>query len=352
MYTLNRVLDITKNRKPDFNNLLAVLNKKIPSRPTLFEFFLNSPLYMKLAGLESPGKKPQTDEERTACEIKAFRNAGYDYANIHASEFTFRHLNNRHGKASISANEAVEITGRESYENFKWNEPADFYDGRLEKCEKYLDDGMKFTVFGPGGVLENIIELVGFDNLCFMLIDDPELLGLIADDVGRRLYDYYAQIVNYDCVGAVISNDDWGFNSQTMLPPGDMRKFIFKWHKKIVELAHNAGKPVILHSCGQLETVFSDIIDVLKFDGKHSYEDKILPVEEAYKIFKGKIAVLGGLDMDYVCREEKAHIYNRAKKMLEMTNCEGYALGTGNSVPDYLPDENYFAMILAALDCR
>ena len=30
----------------------------------------------------------------------------------------------------------------------------------------------------------------------------------------------------------------------------------------------------------------------------------------------------------------------------------GYALGTGNSVPAYVPDDRYFAMIRAALDRR
>jgi uroporphyrinogen decarboxylase len=28
----------------------------------------------------------------------------------------------------------------------------------------------------------------------------------------------------------------------------------------------------------------------------------------------------------------------------------GYALGSGNSVPDYIPDENYLAMLQAAFD--
>jgi uroporphyrinogen decarboxylase len=30
----------------------------------------------------------------------------------------------------------------------------------------------------------------------------------------------------------------------------------------------------------------------------------------------------------------------------------GYALGTGNSVPKYIPDEHYFAMISAATEAR
>jgi uroporphyrinogen decarboxylase len=30
----------------------------------------------------------------------------------------------------------------------------------------------------------------------------------------------------------------------------------------------------------------------------------------------------------------------------------GYALGSGNSIPDYVPDESYFAIIRAALELR
>ncbi len=33
------------NRLPNFNNLLAVLRREVPERPTLFEFFLNERLY-------------------------------------------------------------------------------------------------------------------------------------------------------------------------------------------------------------------------------------------------------------------------------------------------------------------
>ena len=40
---------------PIFDNLLEVLGRRIPSRPTLFEFFLNMPLYEKLAGAGAPG---------------------------------------------------------------------------------------------------------------------------------------------------------------------------------------------------------------------------------------------------------------------------------------------------------
>ncbi|MFW5915743.1 MAG: hypothetical protein ACOCTQ_04640 [Planctomycetota bacterium] len=57
--------------------------------------------------------------------------------------------------------------------------------------------------------------------------------------------------------------------------------------------------------------------------------------------------------MDYVCRNQPGEIYERRRAMLERASDRGgYAPGTGNSVPDYVPDEHYFAMITAALEAR
>jgi uroporphyrinogen decarboxylase len=132
-----------------------------------------------------------------------------------------------------------------------------------------------------------------------------------------------------------------------------MRRFVFPWHKRIVAAAHAAGRPAILHSCGNLSLVMDDVIDDMKFDGKHSYEDAIQPVEEAYEQYGRRIAVLGGIDVDFVCRAASEEIHRRSKAMLERSAKRGgYALGTGNSVPAYVPDEGYFAMISAALEGR
>ena len=343
-YSLESILDLTHDRKPDFNNLLAVLNKKKPSRPTLFEFYLNGPLERRLAQWNGPA----TEEGYYQCSIQAFANAGYDYTPVHASGFALKRESIQR-KETQSANDGAVIFDRESFEEYKWENPVDYYDGRLEKYKKYLPDGMKFIVRGQGGILENVIDLIGFNNLCYMIIDEPELVGMVADNVGQRFYEHYKTIIDNDSVGAIISNDDWGFNTQTMLSPDDLRKYIFPWHKKIADLAHSAGKPAILHSCGNLDRVLVDITDDIKYDGKHSYEDNIKPVEEMYDELKGKVAVLGGIDVDFMCSKTQDEIYDRCVRILEKTKCEGYALGTGNSVPEYIPDENYFAMISAAL---
>ena len=343
---INNYFSYTKDREPDFNNLLKVLNGEEPHRFTLFEFLINDEFDRRLPGEDSI---PEHTVDKLIMRAKGFQRAGYDYCTLHASDFNFPTRASNHGKSTMSVNDAAVIFDRKTYDEYQWLNPEDFDTSRVETVGKALPHGMKLIVFGPGGVLENVMTLVGYEGLCMMMADDEELLQQIFNDVGSRLLKYYEIALEYDAVGACISNDDWGFNTQTMLSPADMRKFVFPWHKKIADAVHKAGKPIFLHSCGKLDAVYDDIINDMKFNGKHSYEDNIQPVEEAYDKLKGRIAVMGGLDMDYVCRKTPKEIYERACNMLQKTKAiGGYALGTGNSIPNYVPWENYLSMISAA----
>jgi uroporphyrinogen decarboxylase len=55
---------------------------------------------------------------------------------------------------------------------------------------------------------------------------------------------------------------------------------------------------------------------------------------------------LGGIDVDFMCRSTPREIKLRCQKMLARSSGRGgYALGTGNSVPEYIPYDNFIAMI-------
>ena len=330
-------------RKPDYTQFLKVLAKKVPDRPTLYEFFLNDELHELLENGEAPVRNDGYDRNRKL--IYAFKNAGYDYVTQPVSGFYFPR-NERAHKASASINEGCVITDWESYEKYEWPEPENYDDTWIETLAKDLPEGMKFVPQGPGGVLENAISLVGYENLCVMIYEEPELAAKIFDEIGSREVNYYEMAVRHESVCAMVANDDWGFKTQTMLSPADMRKYVFPWHKKIAEVGHRNNKPVMLHSCGYAGEIMEDVIADMKFDGKHSFEDAIQPIEDAYEQYKGRIALLGGIDVDFVCTATPEQIAKRARGMLERSAASGgYALGTGNSVPYYVPKENYLAMI-------
>ncbi|MCI5647992.1 MAG: hypothetical protein MR332_00930 [Fusicatenibacter sp.] len=334
--------------EPNIENMYKVFRREPVSPTPLFELFMDLPIYEYFVGRKYDGKD-ELDELKFV--VEAFYNAGCDYATTHASNFGFPMKeadHEGHKGATISLNDGNTITDWESFEAYEWPDPRDFDCSKLEKIRDYLPEGMKLAVMGPGGVLENVTALVGYDNLCYMLADDPELLQCIFDKVGQALVTYYENIVDYDTVGFLISNDDWGFNTQTFLSVPDMRKYVFPWHKKIAEVAHRKGKPIVLHSCGYMMDVMDDIIDDMKYDAKHSFEDNIFSVENSYRKWGDRIAILGGFDLQYLHSSSKEEIYERCRKLLELTKEKGgYAVGTGNSMAYYIDPEKYVAMIEA-----
>jgi uroporphyrinogen decarboxylase len=340
--------------EPDFGNVLSVLRCEVPARPTLMELFMNDRLYRKAIGPEECARIESQDElpPDWLRRVLGFRALGYDYASVSSSDFRLR-KGRTESKATKSLNDGALITDRESFERYEWAEPEDFPSDRLDRVGAELPEGMKLIVIGPGGVLENVVQLCGYENLCLMVFDDPGLVEEVFAAVGERLVRYYRDAVRYETVGAVWANDDWGFKTQTMLSPDDMRRFVIPWHARIAEVAHAAGRPTVLHSCGCLSAVMDDVVEVIGHDGKHSYEDAIQPVEQVYEDLAGRIAVIGGIDVDFVCRSTPEEVYRRSKAMLERAaDRGGYALGTGNSVPEYVPEENYFAMLSAVWETR
>ena len=327
------------------NNLGALLRGEAPERPVLFEFYHNDALYREVAG-ERPG------EPSWVRTIRAFAALGYDHANLWAENgFAFPRGEVHHAQ-SISANEGALISDRASFEAYPWPEVGKLDWSYLDTAAAALAPGQVLMPSGPCGVLENVIALFGFERMCELLSDDPELVQEVFDKVGSCLLAYYQRVVGHPAVGLLMSNDDWGFKTQTMLSPKQMRRLVFPWHERIVACGHAAGKPVVLHSCGHLAPVMDDVIDGMKYDGKHSYEDGITPVEEAWERWGSRIAILGGIDLDYLCRTPAPEVRARSAALLARTAGRGWAAGTGNSVPEWVPREAFFATIAPSLAGR
>jgi uroporphyrinogen decarboxylase len=80
----------------------------------------------------------------------------------------------------------------------------------------------------------------------------------------------------------------------------------------------------------------------------------IAPFDVWIERYGDRIGLLGGVDVDILCREDPKAIYERVLDMGRRfrTKAKGYALGSGNSIPDYVPVDGYMAMIRAAQTLR
>ena len=99
--------------------------------------------------------------------------------------------------------------------------------------------------------------------------------------------------------------------------------------------------------------IMEDLIEDVGIDGKHSYEDAILPVQDFQVQYGDRIAVLGGLDINVLSGGTPDDVRKQTRFLLETCGARGrYAIGSGNSIPSYVPLENYLAMVSEAHQFR
>jgi len=93
-----------------------------------------------------------------------------------------------------------------------------------------------------------------------------------------------------------------------------------------------------------------DLIDSVRIDAKHSFEDAIVPVGQMKRRYGKRIGILGGVDVDILTRRTPDEVRAHVRRVIEDCAPGGrYAVGSGNSIPSYIPPENYLTMVDEAL---
>lgn len=315
---------------PDFSRLLKVLRHDgCPDRIPVYELFIDTEMIQLLLD------KPVPDCVST---IEFYYRAGYDYVPVwpviqmHTGDLT-------------DARQPFPIRDRPGFEQYPWPILTDQNFSNFELVPNFLPDGM-MMIGQIGGVFERVQMLCGYANLCYLLADDRILVHEIFNKVGALWAEIYQRMVQYDRIGAVVISDDLGFKTQTLISIHDIKEFLIPWYQRLVQMAHQAQKPCILHSCGNLSEIMPYLIKDVGIDAKHSFEDSILPVTEAKKIYGSQIALLGGYDLHKLCSDQEADIRKHTQMLMQVCGSKGgYAIGSGNSIAKYVPKEKYLTML-------
>lgn len=238
------------------------------------------------------------------------------------------------------------IASWEDFERYPWPGVSDASFFAVEYINAHLPEGMGLMTCHAGGIFEQVSQIMSLEGLCLALYDQPDLVAAVTEKVGERMLAYYRHLRDLDGVIALFQGDDMGFRTGTLIHPDALRRHFLPWHKRFADLAHQRGLPYFLHSCGNLETIMEDLIQEVGIDGKHSYEDAILPVQGFQARYGDRIAVLGGMDLNLLTDGTPAQVRAHARYLMETCGARGrYAIGSGNSIPSYIPVENYLVMV-------
>jgi len=344
---------------PDFRRLLAALSRNgDPARVPFLELFADQEIMGAVLG-EPPAPTKDRIQDRATLnvwldqKIRFWHYLGYD-AFWHGANLSWGKLLplETGDTASLSREKRTWVDEKrgmvaswEDFEKYPWPTSADVDFYPMEYAIRYTPDGMGI-IAQIGGILEPLMWLMGYETFAVALYEQPDLVDAVLNRITEVTVPLASALVKMDRVIALWMGDDMGFKTGPMVSPKHLRKLIFPVQKQIAAVAHQAGIPFLLHSCGNLETVMEDLIDDVGIDAKHSFEDVIEPVEHFSALYGSRVSVIGGVDMDLLARGSEDQVRARTRQILE--RCAGtgsYILGSGNSIANYIPPENYLAML-------
>ena len=342
---------------PDYRHFEDVVNNRRPARLPVYEHIIGTEMMEKVLDRQFAGLLGGTAadiEEFFRTQAEFFRLQTYDTVSYEVCIGGFLP-----GHGAISGGMAGPIQSRGDFEKYPWGEvSAKFWEyagPRFDTLVRTLPSGMR-AVGGIGnGVFEISEDLVGLEYLPLMQVDDPQLYGELFDRIGDLMAEIWAEFLpRYgEHFVACRVGDDLGFRSSLLTNPVTVREHIVPQYKRVIDLVHGAGREFVWHSCGCIFEIMDDFIDI-GIDAKHSNEDAISPYDTWIERYGDRIGLLGGFDMDFLCSSDPDTVFERVVEDGQRfrASAKGYALGSGNSIPDYVPMENYLAMIRGAQRIR
>jgi uroporphyrinogen decarboxylase len=341
----------------DYRHMLAVLQNKRPARLPIYEHIISiemmeSILNVEFKDLIGGGESDILQYYRHYCRF--FKEMTYDTVS-----FEICITDALPDNGAIFGGRPGPIQNRADFNAYPWDDLPNIYwdiaDKHFQAMLAAMPEGMKALGGVGNGVFEISEDLVGFEYLAYLSIDDPVLYADLYRKIGDLMVDIWRVFIErYGEHFAICRfGDDLGFRSNTLVSHKAIRQHIIPQYRRVIDLIRKAGKPFLWHSCGNIFAIMDDVI-ALGINAKHSNEDAIAPFDRWIDLYGDRIGLVGGIDVDTLCIKKPDEIVDevveKGRRFRDTAN--GYALGSGNSIPHYVPVEGYLAMIEAAKRIR
>jgi uroporphyrinogen decarboxylase len=352
---------------PDFERLRTALYCGQPDRVPLLDLFHD--LDVKEAFLGRPIRSAEDD-------IAFHMHAGYDYYT-----FGFQYQEIVEGYRQIgepSSGVATPLYGcqrarrwvrehdgliakRADFERFPWPEPGRspimamanvFHDVTAEQAVsdtlRVLPPTMKL-IAQTDGIFERFTKMMGLETFCYLVQDDPALVQALFDLGGRLAVGLFEHMARLPAVGALWLADDLAYGSGPLFSPRLMRQALFPWYRQIAAIARDAQLPLLFHSDGNLLPILDDLVEI-GFNALQPIEPNAMDIAYLKARYGGRLCLVGNMDLgSTLALGTPEQVRSAARNLIRAVGPGGgYCLGSSNTVTNYVPLDNFRAMVEAA----
>ncbi len=336
---------------PSFERVLTAIRLEEPDRVPNAELWVDPEV--KSAFLGRPIASLEDD-------VDFWRAANYDYITLEADLYAAPQI--QRGIATQSCNNAVTydehrqnrewvatearaITTWEEIQSFPWPTADDVGLDHLRQVRSYMPSTMGVLVT-TGHVFTATWQLMGFETFCLAVLEELDLVCDIMRRLGEETLLLLDRVLSHDVVGVVCFQDDFAYSSGPMISPQLLRQVFFPWLERAATKCHDAGRPMLLHSDGKLDALLPDIV-ASGADGIQAIEPKCMDIAAVKREYGDRLALMGNVDLGYTLTRGTPHeVMDEVRRIIHHAAPGGGLLvGSANSITNYVPLENYRALL-------
>lgn len=216
-----------------------------------------------------------------------------------------------------------------------------------EECEKAIaTKGDRFCFAGIGfSLFERLWSYVGIEDALVYMITNKEFVHELLDKIcefNLKVIDIYNE---YPFDG-IYFGDDWGQQKGMIMGAPLWREFIKPRLAKMYARAKKNGKFVLQHSCGDIQEIFEDLIEI-GLDCYQTVQPEIYNLKEIKEKYGDRLAFWGTIstqqDLPTKTPEELKEIIKNTVEIMRKGG--GYILAPTHAIPQDVPPENVIAML-------
>lgn len=241
------------------------------------------------------------------------------------------------------------ITNLADLEAFPWPDPDDLDYSTFETIGPLLPPGMGAIPFA-GAIFSAVNLMLGMTPCLINMLRETELFRRLLAQVGEFQVAVVERVLEFGSVGGIWINDDLGQKTDTLANPRLYRKYIFPYYREIKRLAEARGVPLLLHSDGRITKILPDLVEI-GFNAIHPIDPNCMSITETREIVGTSVCLIGNLSLAHPLGTGTPGEVAAATEALirQMAPGGAYCLSSGNSIPNYVPYENWKAMRDTAL---
>jgi uroporphyrinogen decarboxylase len=227
---------------------------------------------------------------------------------------------------------------------YEFPDPLDrrFFAGIHEKIDRYGD---RFRVFQIGfSLYERAWTLRGMENLMVDFLDHPDFIRNLLAAIADYNIAQAREAIRYD-IDAIYFGDDWGQQHGLQMGPRLWRELLLPSLKRMYGAVRAAGKFVFIHSCGDVDELFDDLI-AAGVNCFNPFQPEVMDVHSLMPHYRGRLAFHGGLSTQKTLPFGTAdEVRAESRRLLELGSDGGYIFAPAHDVEGDVPLENLLAAI-------